>query len=176
MNFGDLIYNWAFALYDLSRSSKKLKEITDEAAEIVRVLKKNKNYLEILNSYNIDDKIKNDLVDEAFSGYNIYIVNTIKLAIKQHYIKYIIFILNKFVELSDNKLNIKYGTIFTTKELKQEEIKKFELKLSKELNSEVHLINEIDESLIGGIKIKVEDYLIDNSIDGHLRRLVKTIK
>ncbi|WP_027122539.1 F0F1 ATP synthase subunit delta [Metamycoplasma spumans] len=174
-DLGELIYNWAFALYDAAKDNNELPLITNEAADIVRVLKKNKQYIEILNSYNVDDKEKNKFIEQAFNSYHPYIINTIKLAAKQHTVKYLIIILNKFVELSNTKLNIKYGTVFSTRPVSENEIRKFEKKLSLDLDAEVHLVNQISPELIAGIKIKVEDYVIDNSIDGQLTKILKSI-
>ncbi|AXE60578.1 ATP synthase F1 subunit delta [[Mycoplasma] phocae] len=174
-NLNELIYNWSFALFDLARSSDNLPEIANQAAEIVKVVKKNKSYLSFLNSYDISDEEKFKLIDKAFGQYHEYLINIIKLASKQHTIKYLIEILNKFVELANEKLNIKYGTIFTVKPLTDAEIRKFEIKISKKLNSDVHLMNEVTPEIIGGIKIKVDDFLIDNSVLGQLNKIKKQI-
>ncbi|TPE58099.1 F0F1 ATP synthase subunit delta [[Mycoplasma] falconis] len=171
----DLIYNWSFALYDLARTTKEFEMITNDAADIVRALKANPDYLNILNSYDVDDNKKYESIDMIFGSYHVYLVNTIKLATKRHVIKYMIKILNKFVELSNDKLNIKYGTIFTTIPLDENEIKKFETQLSTDLKSHVHLVNQIDNDLVAGIKIKVDDYIIDNSIQGQLDKIKQLI-
>ncbi|WP_373436472.1 F0F1 ATP synthase subunit delta [Metamycoplasma equirhinis] len=174
-NLNELIYNWSFALFDLARNETNLNAIANEAAKIVKIIKKNKNYLSLLNSYEINDEDKFNLVNQTFGKFHIYIVNTIKLAIRQHTIKYLISILNKFVELANEKMNIKYGIIFTTYPLENKDIKKFEIKLSKKLNADIHLTNEIDEKLIGGIKIKIDDFLIDNSFFGKLQKMRKLV-
>ena len=50
---------------------------------------------------------------------------------------------------------------------------KDEKKLSKKLSTEVLLVNKIDKSLLAGIKIKVGDYIIENSIEGFLNTFKK---
>ena len=57
--------------------------------------------------------------------------------------------------------------------ISKEEITKFEKKLSKKLSTEVLLVNKIDKSLLAGIKIKVGDYIIENSIEGFLNTFKK---
>lgn len=167
----EIINDWSFALFDLSKSSNKLIEITNESATIIKVLKQNKEYLKILNSFDIKEEKKYKLIDDAFSSYHPYIVNTIKLATKKHVVKYIDIIFHRFVELSNEKLNIKYGHIYSVKPLTEIEIKKLEQKLSLDLKSNITLENIIDPSLIGGVKIKVDEYLIDNSVLGKLNKI-----
>ena len=70
-------------------------------------------------------------------------------------------------------MNVKYGIIYSTEKLSKEEITKFEKKLSKKLSTEVLLVNKIDKSLLAGIKIKVGDYIIENSIEGFLNTFKK---
>ena len=70
-------------------------------------------------------------------------------------------------------MNVKYGIIYSTEKLSKEEITKFEKKLSKKLFTEVLLVNKIDKSLLAGIKIKVGDYIIENSIEGFLNTFKK---
>ncbi len=43
--------------------------------------------------------------------------------------------------------------------------------LNKTLGNDIELKKKVDESLIGGIVVKVEDTLIDASIKGHLNKL-----
>ena len=50
-----------------------------------------------------------------------------------------------------------------------------ESKISKMLNANVTLQNKIDESLLGGFKIQVEDYILDDSMQNRLNKLKETI-
>ncbi|AWX42687.1 F0F1 ATP synthase subunit delta [Metamycoplasma cloacale] len=171
----DIIYNWSFALFDLANEKDVLETITEQVVEINQTLKKNKDYLSILNSYVIDLKTKYQYIDEAFSFYHEYIVNIIKLVAKANIGKYLINIFHKFIELSNQKMNITHGVIYTATELQEKQIQEFETKLSKKLNKKVVLINKIDESLIAGIKIKIGDYVIENSIIDQINKLKQYI-
>ncbi|AWX69667.1 F0F1 ATP synthase subunit delta [[Mycoplasma] anseris] len=172
----EIVYNWSFALFDLADESKRLAKITNEVVEITKVLKENKTYTQLLNSYNVDITKKFAYIDQAFGNYDEYIVNIIKLIAKANIAKYLINIFIKFIELSNKKQNVRFGTVYTVKPLSKKDIEKFEIKLSKKLNAQVNLHNEIDENLICGIKIKVDDYIIENSIDDQLRKIKKFIK
>ena len=87
--------------------------------------------------------------------------------------KYLLIIFKKYIELANSKMNVKYGIIYSVEKLSKEEITKFEKKLSKKLSTEVLLVNKIDKSLLAGIKIKVGDYIIENSIEGFLNTFKK---
>ncbi|BAP39680.1 F0F1 ATP synthase subunit delta [Metamycoplasma canadense] len=170
-DLNEVINNWSFALFDLARNSNKLIEITNQAADIIKVLKLNKKYLTILNSFDISEEKKYNLIDKAFASYHSYIINTIKLATKKHVVKYMDIIFHRFIELSNEELNIKFGYVYSVKSLSKKEITDLENKFSKALNAQVTLFNELDPTLIGGIKIKIDEFLIDNSVLGKLNKI-----
>ncbi|AZZ65618.1 F0F1 ATP synthase subunit delta [Metamycoplasma phocicerebrale] len=174
-DLNQIVNNWSFALFDLARCSNEIIKITNESAKILKVLKENKEYLKMLNSFDIDEEKKYVLIDEAFNSYHPYILNTIKLATKRHLAKYLDLIFHRFIELSNEKMNIKYGIVFTPKKISKEDLNKLEKKMSIDLGSKVKLTNEIDTNLIGGIRIKVDEFLIDNSVLGKLEKIKKLV-
>ena len=50
-----------------------------------------------------------------------------------------------------------------------------EKKVSKIINANVTLTNKLDQSIIGGFKIQVEDYILDDSIKNQLYKLIESI-
>ena len=59
------------------------------------------------------------------------------------------------------------------KNYQKKKLQNLKKKLSKKLSTEVLLVNKIDKSLLAGIKIKVGDYIIENSIEGFLNTFKK---
>ena len=88
-------------------------------------------------------------------------------------------LLNKLVLLDvrntkKNQNKLKKQTIciiYTVNELSKEQINKLEESVTKKLNKKVELSNVIDPSIIGGIKIVVNDTVFDNSIVRRLESL-----
>ena len=78
-------------------------------------------------------------------------------------------IINKFLNLADKELGKKKIEIYTADELPTKDLEK----LFQSLNFEIK--TKIDKSLIGGIKIKHENKIFDNSIQYQLNQLKKTL-
>lgn len=55
--------------------------------------------------------------------------------------------------------------------LKDSEVQKLKETLETKLNKKVEFVLTTDESLLAGIRIKINDQIIDNSADGRLQRL-----
>ena len=67
--------------------------------------------------------------------------------------------------------NIFEGTIYSVERLNEKQIKEIEESIALKLNKKVELSNVLDSSLIGGIKIVVNDTVFDNSIVNRLQSL-----
>ena len=84
-------------------------------------------------------------------------------------------IIDEFNNLYDIDNNILNGTIITKNSLSDEEIKKYEEKLTASLKSHVKLKNVLDDSIIGGSIVKIGDKLIDSTLKGQLNELRKEL-
>ncbi len=65
--------------------------------------------------------------------------------------------------------------VSTAYALTKEEQKRFASSLEKKLNKKVHMNIEVDKSLIGGIRVRAGDKVIDGSIRGRLQQLTKRL-
>lgn len=71
-----------------------------------------------------------------------------------------------------NKLNI---TIFTAFPLNKEEIDDLVMTLEKKINKKLYYTIMLDPKLIGGVRIKVRDMIIDYSIRGQLDNILESL-
>ena len=65
--------------------------------------------------------------------------------------------------------------VYSAYSLTKEEEKKYVAMLEKQLNKKVHATVSVDKSLIGGIRAKAGDKVIDGSISGQLHQLAKRL-
>ncbi len=65
--------------------------------------------------------------------------------------------------------------VYSKTKMDKAEIEKLEKVLSGIVNKKVTLFQSIDESIIGGIKIKMDDLFIDASLNGRINKLRKEI-
>jgi F-type H+-transporting ATPase subunit delta len=70
---------------------------------------------------------------------------------------------------------IKSAYVTTAVKMTDEEIQILRDKLSKKYNSKIEIENIIDESIIGGVYLKVEDDVIDGTVKGTLENMRKEI-
>lgn len=167
---------YAIALLTIAREENKIKEYCDEVSKISEILSKNKDLLYLLKSYGLSTDEKKDTIKTIFEGkISQFILNLFYVLIDNKRGGYLLATCEEFVRISLNELNIKSGVVYTTIKLTSKQIKALEMKVSSILNANVTLVNKLDESLLGGFKIQVEDYILDDSIKNRLANLKQTI-
>ena len=79
-------------------------------------------------------------------------------------------ILSAFQDLSDKVQNRVRGTLYTPTPLDNKAFKRLRKALSAYMDKEVILGREVDPSLIGGVKARIGEIVIDGSVRGQLDR------
>lgn len=167
---------YAIALLSVAREENDIKGYVNEVEEIAKLLKANKELLILLKNYGLSLDEKKQVLKKCFdSRIKEYILNLFYVLIDNKRGGYILDVCNEFVRIGLNELNIKRGIVYTTIKLTSTQLTAIEKKVSKLLNANVTLTNIIDNSILGGLKVQVEDYILDDSIKNHLLKLKETI-
>lgn len=167
---------YAVALLSIAREEGKVQEYINEVEQILDVLEQNEGFLRILKDYGLTNEEKKETIDVCFKGkIREYILNTFYVVVDNNRGAIMEDVLSEFIKLSYKELNIKKGYVYTTISLTPEEIKQMEVKTSKMLNATVVLQNKIDKDLVGGFKIQVDDFIIDQSLKHKLADLKDTL-
>lgn len=65
----------------------------------------------------------------------------------------------------------RYATVTSAVRMKQQEQQKLEAILSKKLQQKIRVAYMVDPSILGGLRISLDDWVFDASVQGRLRRL-----
>ena len=163
--------SFALALYDLLNDSKKNSKHYSEIFLILKLLEDNPEFIEILDDLFLSFDKKSKLLKEAFANVNELILNAMLILVNSSHFAMIIPILKKLKELFQQDLKIKEGLVYSTTKLNDKTIKLLEQKVGNDLQVKVRLENYIDKELIGGFKIVVDDYVVEDSVKSHLKNL-----
>lgn len=167
---------YALGLFSIAVEENKVKEYKNDLKTIKEILIENGDLLRLFSSYFILLEEKENVVDKIFFKYDEYIRNFIKLIIKNRNVKNIINIFDEFNKLCNSNLKIKEGIIYSTINLSSSQIEQVENTFNDLLSSKVELTNVIDENLIGGYKVIIEEKIFDNSIRSKLQQMKISLK
>ncbi len=155
---------YATGLFELAEEEDSVIQYENDLKFVKEVLG-DPDVLIFFGHYNVDKKVKLDLLDEAFQdAVSKYVLNFLKLLVDKGRMNLCMDIIDAYHTLTNEYLGIKEGILYTSYTLSDEEIQSVEQAVSKNLDATVQLKVVLDESLIGGIKVVVENHVFDGSI------------
>ncbi len=163
---------YAVALFMLAAEKDLVKEYSSQLNSIKALAEENPDYINVLESPAIPLSERLALVDAAFSdGYYEYIVSFIKLLCENRHIRSLCDCIDEFIEIARIAQNRVVATVYYVEPLTKAQKEKLVAKLSKISGKKVDAVYVEDKSLIGGIKIKLDDKLLDGSLSGRLNKV-----
>ena len=169
----DVIANrYAEALFQLSEEENITKEIYNELHDVVEVIKNNKELDNVLKSPLVAKNEKTQLIEALFNNkINNDLKNFLKILVEKGRISSLKSIELTFKELLNDKHNIIEGTVISAIALTEKQVKELEEKLSKKYNKNVTLENEVDQSILGGVLVRLGNTQIDGSVKTRLNNI-----
>lgn len=169
----DVIANrYAEALFQLSEEENITKEIYNELHDVVELIKNNKELDNVLKSPLVAKNEKTQLIEALFNNkINNNLKNFLKILVEKGRISSLKSIELTFKELLNDKHNIIEGTVISAIALTEKQVKELEEKLSKKYNKNVTLENEVDQSILGGVLVRLGNTQIDGSVKTRLNNI-----
>ena len=166
----DLVYS--SALYEAAKDENKVDAILRDLKDLQVIFEANSDFVEFMNTPVIGKEERKKIVKEVLENkINIETLNFLLILIDKRMIKHFKNIVKHYKHLIDEEKNITSGIVFSVEHLSDDQISKFEDKVGILLKKKINLSNQIDSSILGGVKIFVEGKIIDASIKKQLSDL-----
>jgi F-type H+-transporting ATPase subunit delta len=167
---------YASALFSLSLETDKTDKTLKEINQVKDILINNNELFDILKSRSLTKDEKKELIDNIFSKLlDKNVLNFIKLLIDKSRISYLLDITKEYRQIYLDHFQIKELIVYSSKALTKTDLKKIKDHLESQNNEKYDVYNKIDESLIGGIKVQINDLVLDGSIKNKLDRMKQSI-
>lgn len=163
---------YATALFDIATETNKAAQFEQEASMIYDILVKEQEFLQILNHPNVlqDEKIK--LVENVFEGrVSEEFVGLLVLTVRKSRQDLILEILNKFLDMIKEANGMLKATVTSAVSLNDGQLAQIKSNIEKDTNKQIELTAIVDQSIIGGLIIRVGDKVIDGSVAGQMQAL-----
>ena len=168
----NLSREYAQALFELSQEENIENTIFNEFIEISKIFNNNFEYIEILSSYVIGKNEKIALINDTFKfKINSHLLNFLKVIIENGHVYVLKTCFEEYENIYNKKHNILIVTAYTSVYMTQEQIKKLTLKLETKTQKKVFVLNKIDRSIVGGIKIFYGTNCLDISLNNYFKKL-----
>ncbi len=169
---------YAEALIGVGLKNNTLDLLQSELNQVDEVIDSNSELKKFLNSPVVDTAGKKAVIEKLFGkslGANT--LNFLRLLIDKNRIREISGIVNQYTVLADSIrecLNIK---VITSAEIPKNQLNMIGEKFKKLYGSKDIKINHVvDESIIGGVIVKIGDKMIDGSIKGKIDGMLSAVR
>ena len=167
---------YAQALFEVGEETQTTSELYQELKQLVDILNENKDLYNFLKSpligrYDKKNVMKNIFENQLSKNMN----NFLKIVIDKDRMSAIRNIQETYKNLLNDKNNILEGTVITAVALNEKEIKDLEKNLSTKYNKNVTLTNVVDETILGGVLVKLGNEEIDGTVRTRLSKMKKQL-
>lgn len=164
------------ALFEVAREHQELDRMEEDIRLVLRTIKENPGFIEILLLPSVLLEKKKDLMKEALAGkINQDLMSLLLLTVDKARQAQLEKILEYALQAVQEEKGVLTAYVTSAAELTAEEKEALKVKLSKQTGKQIELDCRIDAALIGGMIIRVKDRLVDHTIRGELHKLAKQL-
>ena len=172
MNESSITVRYAKALFQTALEENQLEVISADMVQLRTIIDESDEFKGLLVSPTLNESQKSKAIISVFKDkLHEYTVNFLLLLIKNKREMYLGDICRNFLSQHKHHMGIKEAVITTAIELEDKHKKEILDSVSRLFESKIDLKAEVDESVIGGFKLRVEDQLIDASISSKLQKI-----
>lgn len=166
---------YAESLFDLAKEENAIETYQKDIIKIQNVFNDDV-FVQFFSHVAVQDDDKINILKKSFQDQvSEYVLNFLMLLVKKRRMKYIRQICQHFQSLCNDYFGVKVGKVYSAFELTKEQIHKVEKAMSQKVGKKVQLHVVIDESLIGGIKVDIDNHIYDDSLSYKLESLRKEL-
>ncbi len=152
------------------------EDIFNDLKTVKQAVSESEDFAKVMENPSISDSTKDEIVDEIFTGkINNRILNFLKILISKKRFKELNLIIQAYSNELDKINNTQRIEVISAVELTDEQKQKLTKKLEIKLHKNIVASWILNKDIIGGLVIKIDDNIIDNSLKHKLESLSKNI-
>lgn len=167
---------YAKALFQLAREKGLLDEVKKDMDFLLRAYSENDNFSGLAANPAIGGRKKHAIFAELFiKNVHALTFSFLELLLEKKRELFVPGIARRYTFLYRKEKNILSVTLISSGELVKETVDMILNKLKELFCCEVEFDLKMDENLIGGFQLKIDDVLLDASIQGELKKIRNTL-
>jgi len=160
------------ALFNAAKEMGVVEEVCQSLSLVNKLLKRDASFRAFFNSRRIESDQKGAIVGKVLGSNSHPLVSTLFGILSEKREYRLMSGIQCWVESRrQRELNLLMVTAYTAEELDEDEINNISQMLESSMAKQVEMSTEIEDSLIGGIKLRMDNLFLDGSLHGQLERL-----
>lgn len=162
-----LAERYGTALFELAMENNKIDEWQKQGKLIQSSLTEEMD--KFFNSYQISNEEKKNVLLKAFSTHlDSTMLDFLCLLIDTHRFMGVSLILSSFNTMCNEAKKIKEGLVYSARPLTLEQVHQIEEAMENRIHSKCELTNRIDERLISGFRVVIDNEVVDSSMKNRI--------
>jgi len=167
-----LVSSYSEALFNAAKAGEVLDVLNEQAGQLRALVEENGKFRSFLEAPNISRESKEELFVKVFGdSFHELLVNYIRMLIRRGRIELFFDSLDAFRERYAAHKGMLPASIVSAVALSEEQQAALKSALDRRLGKDLQIKYRVDQSVLGGIKFKAGDTLIDTTIRTGLDRL-----
>jgi F-type H+-transporting ATPase subunit delta len=166
---------YAESLFEVAKEHGKLDEVHEQLAAFTDALDENRELAVFFFSPYFSSAEKQEAIAKAISGAREELVNFLELLVEKHRMPVIFRIRHRFDELwaeENKRLEVR---LISAVELDSEIVERVQAEIERRTGRQVDLEAEVDESILGGLVLRVGNKVVDASVRNKLEKLRREV-
>jgi F-type H+-transporting ATPase subunit delta len=166
---------YARALFEVAKEHGDLDEVRDELGQFADALSKERQLAVFFFSPYFSSTEKKDGLNKLIDGAEDIFTNFLETLIERHRMPAIFRIRNRFDEMWDDENQLLPVQVTSAIELDEKTIRSIGDRIGEQTGLKVELSSQIDPDILGGIVLRVGNFILDASIRNRLNQLRKQV-
>ncbi|MDO9349838.1 MAG: ATP synthase F1 subunit delta [Deltaproteobacteria bacterium] len=167
-----VVRGYAEALFQVARAEESLDRVEEELTRLKNGLESNAEVKEFLSNLQISPEGKKSALFQIFGEkISTLTLNWINLVIDQGRQRRLPNIIEAFFTLAQESREKITAEVITSVPLSEDLVQRLEKELSRASKKQVFLKQMVDESILGGVIVKIENKIIDGSVKHRLEEM-----
>jgi len=163
---------YAKALFALAREEKLLDKVEADMNQISVLHQENEDFGTVLSNPLINEKVKLSILNDMFKGkVETLTLNFLALLAEKKRIAFLVQVVEEFRAMMLEFANKVEGELISARTLSEEQTSRIRKNVEAMTGKVVLLTEKVDKSVLGGFVVRVEDWVLDNSIRYQLSKL-----
>ncbi len=167
---------YAGALFSLAEESRKTDAILTDVRACAEAMRKNPGYSALTDTPAISVPEKLLLIDRAFAGVDECVRNLLKILCEKHSVYKFLAIEAEFIALYNESRGICRAEAISAVKLNDKQLSELTKKLERLTGKRILLKNVIDESVLGGIKLRYMGVQMDYTLRSRLTAIEQSLQ
>ena len=163
---------YALALYELAKENSELEVVEKDIKELLDVYTTNEDLKSFINNPTQSQVSQLEILKKISiqMGLSTIVKNFLSILVTKRRIFFLNTIFLNFLSLASKKRGELIASLTSSKNLTNEELKNLNTELSQAIGASVAFNYNVDETLIGGLKMQIGSLMIDTSIKNQLKK------